>query len=98
MKQAKVLHNFWTIQNRRERKIYIGRNISSINMTELISQKQIVTELRAIRQDLDYLKERIVDMDTVMSEEDCFALQEYRKEKKSGNLISHKTLKKELGL
>ena len=60
--------------------------------------KAIISELKAIREDLSYLKEHMVDIDSILTEDDFIALQEYRKEKKEGKLISHEKLKKELGL
>ncbi len=60
--------------------------------------KQILEELKSIKSDLEYLKEHFVDSDSVMTEEDYESLLEYRKEKKSNKLISHESLKKELGL
>ena len=40
----------------------------------------------------------MVDIDSIMTEEDFKALLEYRKDKSVGELISHEQLKKELGL
>lgn len=44
--------------------------------------KQILEELRAIRSDLDYLKEHIVDVDLVLTDEDREALQSAEKDLK----------------
>lgn len=44
--------------------------------------KQILEELRAIRSDLDYLKEHIVDVDIVLTDEDREALQSAEKDLK----------------
>ena len=65
-------------------------------MAEAIS-RAIVDELKAIREDLDYIK-HMIDADSILTEDDFIALQECRKEKKEGKLISHEKLKKELGL
>lgn len=67
-------------------------------MTEAIAQREIVNELKAIRQDLNYLKKHMVSIDNILTEEDYLDLQRYRTEKKSGKLLSHNQLKKELGL
>ncbi len=44
----------------------------------------IQQELRAIRTDLDYIKEHIVDLDLVLTEDDAEALREAEKDLKSG--------------
>ncbi|MCX9011469.1 MAG: hypothetical protein OIN66_10145 [Candidatus Methanoperedens sp.] len=67
-------------------------------MSEAINSKEILHELRAIREDLDYIKGHMVDIDSILTEEDYLSLQEYRKEKASGRLISHEDLKNELGI
>jgi len=67
-------------------------------MTESVSSQEVVKELKAIRQDLDYIKDHMVDSDSILTEEDYKALQAYREEKKAGKLISHEQLKKELGI
>lgn len=67
-------------------------------MTEVITSDELIAELKAIRMDLNYLKEHIVDIDSILTEEDYLALHEYRKEKNAGNLTSHEELKKELGV
>ena len=46
--------------------------------------KQILEELRAIRNDLDYLKEHIIDVDLVMTDEDVKSLREAEKNLKEG--------------
>ena len=55
-------------------------------------------ELKAIRADLDFIKKHMVGTDSILSEDDYKDLQNYRKEKKEGKLVSQKQLKKELGL
>ncbi len=67
-------------------------------MSEAISSKEILHELRAIREDLDYIKGHMVDIDSILTEEDYLSLQEYRKEKASDILTSHEDLKNELGI
>ncbi|MFH1432223.1 MAG: hypothetical protein ABIG84_03315 [archaeon] len=67
-------------------------------MTEAAIPEKIADELAAIRQDLDYIKKHMVDVDSIMTEDDYIALQEYRKEKKSGKLVLHEQVKRELVL
>ncbi|KCZ71511.1 hypothetical protein ANME2D_02243 [Candidatus Methanoperedens nitroreducens] len=67
-------------------------------MSEAINSKEILHELRAIREDLDYIKSHMVDIDSILTEEDYLSLQEYRKEKASDILTSHEDLKNELGI
>ena len=67
-------------------------------MSEAIDSNEIRHELKAIREDLDFIKSHMVDVDSILTEEDYISLQEYRKEKESGTLTSHEALKKELGL
>lgn len=64
-------------------------------MAETISK--FANELRSIRKDLSFLKKHMVDIDSIMTEEDFLALQDYRKDKKEGKLLSHEQLKKQLG-
>jgi len=67
-------------------------------MSETIDSSEILQELRTIREDLDYIKCHMVDIDSILTEEDFLSLQEYRKEKASGILTSHEDLKNELGI
>ena len=67
-------------------------------MSEAIIVDQIMNELKAIRKDLDFLKDHMVDIDCIMTEDDYLALNEYRMEKDSGELVSHEDLKKSMGL
>ncbi|MFH0978565.1 MAG: hypothetical protein V1837_04655 [Candidatus Woesearchaeota archaeon] len=67
-------------------------------MSEAAIPKRIEDELRQIKSDLENIKERMVDIDSIMTEDDYGALQEYRKEEKAGLLMSHKQVKEELGL
>ena len=46
--------------------------------------KQILEELKLIRTDLDYLKERIVDFDLVLTEDDLQSLKEAELDLKQG--------------
>jgi hypothetical protein len=67
-------------------------------MSEAIFGNQIMNELKAIRKDLEILKDHMVDIDCIMTEDDYLALNEYRTEKDSDDLVSHGDLRKSLGL
>ncbi|MBE0522671.1 MAG: hypothetical protein IBX39_10465 [Candidatus Methanoperedenaceae archaeon] len=55
-------------------------------------------KLEKIEKDVAEIKKHMVDVDSIMTEEDYEALLKFRKEKSSGKLISHEQLKRELGL
>ena len=42
-----------------------------------------MNELKAIRKDIEFLKDHMVDIDCIMTEEDYLALNKYRTEKDS---------------
>ena len=67
-------------------------------MPEVIDSREIVHELRAIRDDLDFIKSHMMYVDSIMTEEDHLSLNEFRSEKNAGKLTSHEELKRELGL
>lgn len=58
--------------------------------------KEILAKLAKLEADITYLKEYLED--TSLTGEDIEALRAYHAEKKEGKFISHKQLKKELGL
>jgi len=58
--------------------------------------KQIINELKNIKIDINFIKQHMIDVDSIMTKEDYEALKEYEKEKREGKLISHEELKKEL--
>ena len=60
--------------------------------------KQIILTLDSIKKELQYIKEHMVDADSILTESDFEALQQYREEKKTKQLTPHVQLKKELGL
>ena len=60
--------------------------------------KEILVRLTKLQSDMEYIKEHIVDVDTILTIEEEEALEESLKELKEGKTISHKELKKELGL
>ena len=55
-------------------------------MIEAALPEKISNELAAIRQDLEYIKKHMIDIDSIMTEDDYLALQEYRIEKKEDKL------------
>ncbi|MAG02345.1 hypothetical protein CMI42_03335 [Candidatus Pacearchaeota archaeon] len=59
--------------------------------------KKIMGKLARLQEDVDYLKEHIVDED-IVTEEDKRYFTEYEGEKEEGRLISEEQLKKELEL
>ncbi len=61
-------------------------------------QQLILQKLEKIEKGVENIKEHMVDVDSIMTEEDYADLVEYRKEKGTGKLISHEQLKKELGI
>ncbi len=75
--------------------LYYCKNLVK-SMSEAINH--IMNELKAIRTDIEFLKNHMVDIDCIMTEDDYLALNEYRKEKDSAELISHEDLKKSMGL
>lgn len=66
--------------------------------SEAISKDDIHSELKAIREDIEYLKEHMADIDSIMTEDDFIAVTKAREEKKQGKLVPLDSLKKELGL
>ena len=64
--------------------------------TELLNKIQ--KDLEFVKKEITEIKDHMVDIDSIITEEDYEALQNYRKEKLEGKLISHEELKKELGL
>jgi len=60
------------------------------------NERVIMNKLDVIKAELDYIKKRIIDEDTIMDEEDYRALEEARKEFKEGRTTSLEDLKKEM--
>ena len=60
--------------------------------------KQILDKLSNIKSELNYIKEHMVDVDTILTEDEKVALEKARKEYENGKTISLKDLEKELGL
>ena len=63
-----------------------------------MEQQNISHRLDKLERALIEMKKHMVDIDSVMTEEDYEALLSYRREKKEGKLVSHEIVKKELGL
>lgn len=59
---------------------------------------RIFSEIKSIHEDLAFIKEHMVDIDSILSEEDYKAVLDSRIEKRKGKLSSLSDLKKELGL
>ena len=64
----------------------------------MTNQVQIIDELKLIKEDISFIKKHMVDVDSILTEDDYLALLEYRKDKNAGRLTSHEKLKKELGV
>ena len=58
----------------------------------------ILKKLDEIKLELDFIKEHMVDVDTILTDEDREALEKAEREFREGKAISHEKLKKELGL
>ena len=67
-------------------------------MAEAGTPKGFEDDLRVMKEEIAFIKDHMVDKDSVMTEEDYESLLAYRKEKESDKLTSHDELKKELGL
>lgn len=62
------------------------------------TEAKIMEELQSIKADLSYIKDHLIDPDSLLTEEDYEALLQYREEKKQGKLVPHHKIKKALGL
>ena len=60
--------------------------------------KEVLVRLAKLQSDMEYIKEHMVDVDTILTIEEEEALEDSLRELKEGKTISHKELKKELGL
>ncbi|MBI2546767.1 hypothetical protein HYV81_06330 [Candidatus Woesearchaeota archaeon] len=59
---------------------------------------RIHKDLETVKKELSDIKEHMVDVDSILTEDDYKALQEYKKEKDKGALTSQEDIKRELGL
>jgi hypothetical protein len=64
--------------------------------TEIVNTQQLTEELKAIRADLDYIKEHMVDVDTILSLKEEEKLDEAVKEYKTGKAVSLEIFEKEM--
>ncbi|HIH25727.1 hypothetical protein J4476_03410 [Candidatus Woesearchaeota archaeon] len=64
----------------------------------MTAETNILQELKVIKAELKIIREYMVDVDSIMTEEDYKALEESREEKRKGKLITSEQLKKELGI
>ena len=60
--------------------------------------RQVMKKLEDIKAELNYIKEHMVDVDMVLTDDDRKALREAEEDLREGKTISHEKLKKELGL
>jgi len=56
----------------------------------------IYEELKTIKDELDYIKKHMIDIDSIMTEEDYEAIEKAREEKKQGKLSNLEEIEKEL--
>lgn len=62
----------------------------------MTTEAKLIQKLDAIREEISFIKDHMIDIDSIMTEDDYQALQEYRKQKKSKKLTSHEQLKREI--
>jgi len=65
---------------------------------ETVTLETIHKDLEFVKRELMEIKKRMENRDSIMTEDDYEALQEYNLEKSEGKLTAHEELKKELGL
>jgi len=63
-----------------------------------IETQQIIEELHSIKDELDYIKEHMVDKDMFLREEERKLVEESYENEKRGELTPQEDLEKELGL
>ena len=66
-------------------------------MEQVHIPKEVVEELKAIRKDLDYIKEHMVDVDTILTPAKEARLEESLKEYKEGKTTLLEDFEKETG-
>jgi hypothetical protein len=66
-------------------------------MAEAIEAKDIMDELRALREDVTFIKKHMID-ESIMNDEEYRKFQVAMKELESGRTTKSKDLKKQLGL
>ncbi len=65
---------------------------------EIVTLDVIYKNIKELRKEVAEIREHMVDIDCILTEDDLKALEEYRLEKSEGRLTTHEDLKKELGL
>jgi hypothetical protein len=101
--RVQMVLSFLGAWNSRRGHYFLRKRISFIdlcfsnNMNET-TLREVSDELKSLKTDVNFLKAHMVDVDSILTEEDYKDLQDYRKDKKAGNLTSHEDLTKELGL
>ena len=64
--------------------------------SETVNVQQMTEELKAIRADLDYIKEHMIDVDTILTPEEKDRLDEAIEEYNSGKAVSLEDFEEEL--
>jgi hypothetical protein len=67
-------------------------------MMETVSLDVINKNLKIIIKELEEIKEHMVDVDSLLSEDDISALREARKELKTGKIVTLEEFERQLGL
>lgn len=67
-------------------------------MSEIATLDRIFEELDFLKKKILSIEKHMVDIDSILTEDDFAALAEYRAEKAEGRLISHDEIKAELKL
>lgn len=67
-------------------------------MEKQINPQEIMNKLIKLQSDVDFIKNNMVDIDCILTEEDREAIKLADKEFEEGKTTSHEELKKELGL
>jgi len=67
-------------------------------MTEaIIKSKELISELKAIRADLEYIKEHMINSDMIMSDEEELLLETALENHRKGKTVSLEDFKRKLG-
>lgn len=66
-------------------------------MSEVTIPEKFADELKAIREDLDYIKEHMIDVDMILTNEEVARLKESLEEYKDGKAIPLEDFEKEIG-
>ncbi|MEA3378806.1 MAG: hypothetical protein U9Q69_04155 [Nanoarchaeota archaeon] len=67
-------------------------------MIEAINKEDIMSELHLIKEDLDYIKEHMVDLDFILTAKEEDRLEKSLKEFKEGKTIDLESFEKKIGL